>query len=58
MYVVLGLWKMIIREKDDMAEFAERESLSKNRKAMRVVMETGEDFEPLLKNQATEIIGA
>ena len=49
MYVALSIWKMVIRGKDDMAVSAERESLKKSRKALRVVLETGEDFEPLLK---------
>ena len=58
LYTALALWKMVIREKDDMAVSAEDESLEKSRKALRVVMETGEDFEPLLKEQSAEIIGA
>ena len=56
--MALSLWKMIIREKDDIEVSVERESLKKSRKALRVVLETGEDFEPLLKEQAEQIIGA
>ena len=56
-YVALGLWKMVIREKDDMAVTADKDMLRKRRKALRVVLETGEDFETLLKEETVEIIG-
>ena len=49
LYTALSLWKMVVREKDDMAVSAEVDDLRKSRKAMRVILETGEDFEPLLR---------
>ena len=56
-YLALGLYKMVIRQQDDMGVASDADQLRRNRQALRVVLEAGQDHESLLKEDLKGVIG-